>query len=172
MNDDFIVRAKKGRMVMPAVFSLLFVVVGIFLLSISVYESMWLTVVGLLTIVVFGFCFLYYVKELINRKPAVIVTNEGIIDRSSYIGADLVKWEEIDAIDFLNLSGQVYLGIFTNDPELVINRSSGMKKLLNTLNKKLLPSQVNIPVKNLDCSVEELVNAIGERWEKATKEES
>lgn len=73
---------------------------------------------------------------------------------------------------FLNFSGQVFLGIFTYDPELIINRSSGIKKVFNRLNKGLLPSQVNIPFKNLDCSAEELMNAIGERWDTALKEES
>lgn len=172
MNNDFIVMANKGRLVMLAVFCLVFVAVGIFILSIPFNEPMWPMVIGVLTIAVFGLCFLYYVKVLVKREPAVVVTKEGIIDNSSYIRAGLVKWEEIEAIDFLSFSGQTYLGIFTYDRELIINRSSGMKKLFNRLNKGLLPSQVNIPVNNLACSAGELVNAIGERWKTAMKEES
>lgn len=171
MNDDFIVMAKKGRMVMLAVFCLVFVALGIFILSVPFNVPMWPMVIGIITIAVFGLCFLYYVRVLVQREPAVVITKEGIIDQSSYIGAGLVRWEEIEAIDFLNFSGQVYLGIFTYDRELIIDRSSGMKKLFNRLNKGLFPSQVNIPVKNLACSVDELLNAIGERWE-TMKEES
>lgn len=172
MNNHFIVMAKKGRMVMLTIFSLMFVALGIFILLVPFNESMLPMVIGILAILIFGLCFLYYVKALVEREPAVIITKEGIIDNSSYIRAGLVKWEEIEAIEFLNFSGQVFLGIFTYDPELIINRSSGMKRILNRLNKGLLPSQVNIPFKNLDCSAEELMNAIGERWDTALKEES
>ncbi|WP_077210628.1 STM3941 family protein [Bacillus dakarensis] len=172
MNNEFVVMAKKGRMVMLTVLSLIFVALGIFILSVPFDDPLWPTVIGIITIAVFGLCFLFFVKVLIKWEPAVVITKEGIVDQSSYIGAGLVKWEEIEAIDFLNYSGQTYLGIFTFDTELIINRSSGMKKLFNKLNKGLLPSQVNIPVKNLDCSVDDLVNAIGERWERAMNEQS
>ncbi len=172
VNDDFIVMAKRGRMVMFAIFSLVFVAAGILILLTPFKETMWPAVVGILAIIVFGFCFLYYVIVLIKSEPAVIVTKEGIVDQSSYIKAGLVCWEEIEAIEFLNFSGQTYLGIFTFDRELIINRSNGMKKLFNILNKGLLPSQVNIPVNNLACSAEDLVYAIGQRWEAAMKKES
>ena len=172
MNAHFIVMSKKGRMVMLTIFSLVFVALGILILFVPFNEPVLPMVIGILAILVFGLCFLYYVKALAKREPAVMITNEGIIDNSSYIRAGLVKWEEIEAIDFLNFSGQVFLGIFTYDPELIINRSSGIKKVFNRLNKGLLPSQVNIPFKNLDCSAEELLNAIGERWDTALKEES
>lgn len=171
--DDYIVMPKIKRMVMLAVFSLVFVAVGIFILGISgeFESSTGPMIIGILTIAVFGLCFIYYVNVLIKREPAVILTKEGIIDRSSYIGAGLVRWNEIETIEFINFSGQIYLGIFTIDKELIINRTSGMKKVFNQLNKGLLPSQVNIPVKNLACSMDELVDVINERWERAMKEE-
>ncbi|RDW20853.1 hypothetical protein CWR48_04400 [Oceanobacillus arenosus] len=159
-------------MIILAVFCLVFVAVGIFILSVPFNEPMWPMVIGILTIAVFGLCFLYYVKVIVIREPAVVITKEGIIDQSSYIGAGLVRWEDIEAIDLVNFSGQVFLGIFTFDSELIINRSSGMEKLFNQLNKRLLPSQVNIPVNNLACSADDLVNAIGERWETGMKKES
>ncbi|WP_152657070.1 STM3941 family protein [Oceanobacillus sp. CFH 90083] len=172
MNDHFIVMAKKGRMVMLTILSLVFVALGIFILLVPSNERILPMVIGVLAILVFGLCFLYYVKALVEREPAVIITKEGIIDNSSYIRAGLVKWEEIETIEFLNFSGQIFLGIFTYDRELIINRSSGMKRVFNRLNKGLLPSQVNIPFKNLDCSAEELMNAIEECWETGLKEES
>ncbi|RST76263.1 hypothetical protein D4T97_005665 [Siminovitchia acidinfaciens] len=172
--DAYIVMPKIKRTIMLAFFSFVFVSIGILILALSIngqFEGILPASIGIITITVFGLCFIYYINVLIKREPAVIVTNEGIIDQSSYIGAGLVKWKEIEAIDLINFSGQVYLGIFTFDGELIINRSNGMKRVLNVLNKGLLPSQVNIPVKNLACSIEDLFEAIGERWEMALKEE-
>lgn len=172
MDNHFIVMAKKGRMIMLTIFSLVFVALGILILLVPFNEPALPMVIGILAILVFGLCFLYYVKALVKREPAFMITKEGIIDNSSYIRAGLVNWEEIEAIEFLDFSGQVFLGIFTYNRELVINRSSGIKRVFNRLNKGLLPSQVNMPFKNLDCSAEELMNAIQERWETAMNEEN
>lgn len=170
MNEDFVVMAKKGRMVALGFFCLVFVAVGVLLLLIPFTEPVLPIMIGILTIVVFGFSFIYYVKVLVLWKPAVLITKEGIVDQSSYIGAGLINWDEIEAIDFISFSGQVYLAIFTHDRELIINRSSGVKKWFNRINTKLLPSQVNIPVNNLACSIDELVFAINEHWAERIKE--
>ena len=104
---------------------------------------------------------------MLKRKPAIIINHEGIIDQSTYIKAGLVKWDEIEDIDFVSFGGQTYLGIYTSDPDLIINRSNSFKKMLNQMNKGLLATQVNIPVKILDCSMDELTNTISMYWKEA-----
>ncbi|MBS4220737.1 hypothetical protein KHA96_20775 [Bacillus sp. FJAT-49711] len=165
---DYRIMSKMKRMVMLTIFSLIFVILGIFILAGGLVESsIGLMIIGILTIIVFGLCIIYYIIVLIKREPAIIISNDGIIDKSSYIGAGLVRWTEIEAFEFINFSGQVYLGIFTIDRDLIINRMSGMKKVFTRINKGLLETQVNIPVKNLNCSMDELVDVINERWEQA-----
>src|SRR5690606_34096341 len=161
MDNDFIVKPKMGRMVMLAFLSLVFVLIGLVFLFVQFDgDTVIPKVIGAITVIFFGLCMLYYIKVLMKPEPAVIVTKEGIIDQSSYIRAGLVRWEEIEG-------SQDYLGIFTFDPDLIIDRSSGFKKMLNRMNTGLLPSQVNIPVKLLNCSMDDLMNAISERWEAA-----
>lgn len=168
--DDFIIMPKMKRMIMLAFISLVFVILGIYFLTSGQFESAkGPMIIGALTIIIFGLCFIYYVIVLIKREPAIIISKDGIFDKSSYIGAGLVRWTEIEAIDFINFSGQVYLGIFTIDRNLVINRMTGIKKVFTQINKGLLDTQVNIPVKNLNCSMDELVDAINEHWEQALK---
>ncbi|MFC5464071.1 STM3941 family protein [Lederbergia graminis] len=168
MDNDFIVKPKMGRMVMLAFLSLVFVLIGLVFLFVQFDgDTVIPKVIGAITVIFFGLCMLYYIKVLMKPEPAVIVTKEGIIDQSSYIRAGLVRWEEIEGIDLISFSGQDYLGIFTFDPDLIIDRSSGFKKMLNRMNTGLLPSQVNIPVKLLNCSMDDLMNAISERWEAA-----
>ena len=166
--NDFIVFPKMGRMIWLGVMCFVFILLGAVFLGFSIMEddAIWLGIIGIVTIVFFGLCMVYYIKEVTKRKPAMIISNEGILDRSSFIGAGLIKWEEIADIDFISFGGQVFLGIFTHDPELIINRTSGMQSMLNNINKNLVEAQVNIPVKNLDCSAEELVEVIGNYWKK------
>lgn len=164
--NDFIVYPKTGRMIGLGLLSVVFVLLGAVFLGISIVENgpIWLGIIGVVTILFFGMCMIYYVKEIINRQPVLKVSKVGIMDRSSLIGAGEVKWEDIADIDFINYGGQVFLGVYTHDPELIINRSNGIKSMLNNLNKNLIDAQVNIPVKNLDCATEELVEVINKHW--------
>ncbi|MEN2767496.1 STM3941 family protein [Ornithinibacillus xuwenensis] len=173
---DIVIYPKRGKLIVYSVLSLMFVTLGIFLFVVGFTEAgsdgMKFIIIGMITFVFFGLCMMYLIKVLFNRKPALIITDEGILDDSTYIGAGLIKWEEIANIDFVHFSRQTYLGIYTHDPELIINRSTKYKRMLNRLNKGLLDSQVNIPIKILDCSIEDLVARINERWQKAIERES
>jgi hypothetical protein len=169
--NELVIYAKRGKLVLYGILSLIFVVVSGFLLFIGFTESgrdsMKFIIIGALGLIFFGLCMVYWVISMVKRKPAIIINHEGIIDQSTYIKAGLVKWDEIADIDFVSFSGQTYLGIYTLDPELIIDRSSSFKKMLNQMNKGLLDTQVNIPVKILDCSMDDLTNEINKYWKMA-----
>ncbi len=158
---------------MLAFISIIFVVTGVLIFVATLNEAggegLLFKTIGIIAIVFFGLCLIYYINVLIKRKPALIVSEEGIFDDSSFIGAGLVRWEEIEALDFVNFSGQLFLGIKTYDPNLIVNRSNGVKRTLNKLNKGLVEAQVNIPVKILACSIDELVEEIQKRWQIAAE---
>lgn len=167
--NEFIIYPKRGRMIILAFFALLFVLVGAVFIVVYFGEEgipHWLPAVGLISVLFFGFCLVYYLKEIIIHKPVLIISKLGITDRSSYLAAGLVKWEDIRDIDFVEFGGQVFLGIYTYNPDLIINRSNGLQRMLNQVNKRLLNSHVNIPVKNLNCSMDELVEQINSYWQK------
>src|SRR6185437_12116779 len=94
--NDFVILPKVKRIVSLACISFIFVAIGILLLSFSSDEigsgRVLLMVIGLVAIIVFGFCLIYYINVLIKRKPALIISDNGIFDNSSFIGAGLVKW--------------------------------------------------------------------------------
>jgi hypothetical protein len=168
--NELVIYPKKGKMILYGIGSFLFVALGVLLIGIGLSErgvdSLKFLIIGGISTLFFGFCMIYWVKSMINLKPALIINSVGITDQSSFISPGLVKWEEIEDIDFVQFGGQTYLGLFTKDPYLIINRSSSLKRTLNKMNKGLLPSQVNIPVKILNCSVEELVESVSKQWEK------
>lgn len=172
MKDEVVVMEKKGRMIMLAIGSLVFVFLGLLILTAEFEEPFWPTIAAMISIAFFGFGFLYYVKTIIGGKPALVISNEGILDRSSYIAGGFIRWDEIESMGFVHFSGQTFLGIYTIDSGLIINRSSGLKKMLMKANRKLVQSQVNIPVKNLAITPEELVTAIDSRWVAATAQGS
>lgn len=171
MMKDYIVYPKKGKLILYGVISLIFTLLGVLLLVVGFTEegsdAMKFLIIGGIDFVFFALCTLYWMKSFVRRKPALIITKEGIIDQSTYLAAGLIKWDEIADIDLVQFNKQTYLGIYTLDPDLIINRSNSIKSLMNRMNKGLLATQVNIPVKILDCSVEELVEMISNRWREA-----
>lgn len=166
MNKEFVVYNKRFRMTALSLISIIFVLLGIIFIFIALTEGpqLLLLLIGIIVIVFFGFSTLFLLREVFIRKPALIVSDEGIIDRSSYIGAGLVEWEDVQAIDFIKYGGQPFLAIYTFDKQLIIDRTNGLKRILNKTNRGLLDSQVNIPIKNLACNLDDLVQAINENW--------
>jgi hypothetical protein len=163
---SFIVYPKKGKVILLGFLSFLFVVAGIGVLYFAAAnnEDAWpLWVIGVLAIVFFGLCIVYYFYTLFNRKPALIVDHEGIQDNSSYLAAGMVRWDEIEEIKWVSFQKQIFLGLITYDRSLITNRSTGLKKILNKINKSMLDSQVNITIQILDCSPEQLVDEINAR---------
>lgn len=164
---DFIIYPKYGRMLALTFASLIFVGLGVVFLIISLIDEFdfLLAVIGVITTFFFGLTSFYLIKSLIIRKPSLILAEDGITDQSSYIAAGFLKWEEIMEFQLYHYGSQPFLGIITFDPQLVIQRSSGFKKMLNNMNKRLVEAQVSIAIKNLACDHEILVNEIAIRWE-------
>lgn len=171
--EEFVVYPKRRRMILLCFGSLIFVLLGVLLYAIADLETgnaiLGTKAFGILCIAFFGLCFLHYAKVIFKRKPAIVISKQGIIDNSSFISHGRIAWEEIADLSVVHFGGQDYLGIYTYDPDLIIRRTSGIKKWLNWMNKELLDTQVNIPIKALDCPLEELVDVIYSRWQKATK---
>jgi hypothetical protein len=162
----FIVYPKKSRFFIFGLLSFFFVALGVlflYLASIADGDVWVLWVVGIISIVFFGFSLLYYVYSFLSNKPALIINDEGIQDNSSYLAAGMVKWEEILDIRWVNVQRQVFLGLITHDPLLIINRTKGFKKVMNKINRRLVGTHVNIPMQILACSPNQLFNEIAIR---------
>lgn len=165
--DGFVVYSSKTKIFLIALGAFVFVVIGLVLLmsSIGLGGDLYLGIIGGISILFFGLALIYALKTIIAEKPAVIINDQGITDHSSLIGAGLVEWEDIANVNFVPFMGQSFLGIYTHDQDLIINRTKGIQKLMNKLNKPLVKSQVNIVHQNLKCSEDELINQIQLYWE-------
>ena len=159
---DIVVFPKKRRQIIFLTLSIMFVLLGAMFILLSIGEEVQfiLSTIGIVSIVFFGFCAIYYWKSIKKPKPAVILSTEGILDHSSYIGAGFVGWNEIEDVTIVTMGGQHYIGFYTHDPELIIARQSGMKRLFSRMNKGFIDTQFNIPIIILDCNPEQLYKNI------------
>lgn len=169
--EELVVYPKRGRMLGLGILCLVLSGFGLLLtlLLIIGQAPFYIGLIGIFLFIACGLSAVFYIKRVIIHQPALIISDEGITDNSSYIAAGLVAWHEIANVEIIEESGQPFLAIYTFDPELIINRSDTAKKAANKVNKFLLPSQVNIPVNNLSIPIRDLLAKIVVFWERSAE---
>lgn len=169
-NEDIIIYPKMGKLF---VLSLVFVIVSAALVYFGMTEediSMILVIAGVLGVVIFGMCLLYFASRLKNKQPSLIVNDEGITDQSSYIQAGAIPWHEIEGIELYTMANQRLIGIKLYHPEMFMSQQKGFKKLLMRANQGLVNTPINIAESGLPMSLETLYEIIVYKWEMYVKE--
>lgn len=127
-----------------------------------------LLLVGLLLTVIAVFCLLglrYLAKE---KDAALFISDDGIMDVSTGHSIGTVLWQDIEEIkvmdDISNLK-QKYLVLKLRNPKEYIDREkNGSKRRSMELRFQYYGSPVCISTRALDCSFEELKEAVEERY--------
>lgn len=66
-------------------------------------------------------------NRLLMPKPAVVISDAGIFDNASAVGAGMLKWEEIADVFACDFMGQRWLGIIPMNEEVILGRQSRLK---------------------------------------------
>jgi hypothetical protein len=144
--------------------SILFVVSGFIVLNKSPDPKN--VLIGWSGIVFFGLCAVYLGYKLFDKKAAVIINNEGIIDNSSGAAVGLVKWARISGAEEYQIYGHRILKISILEPEKFIEGLKGSTKLLAEANYKLFGSPIHIASNTLSCNFDTLKDEIQKRIKK------
>lgn len=111
-------------------------------------------------IIFFGFCGFYYMMKLFDKKPGLVIYDEGIIDNSSAISPGLIKWQDIIDIFITEINNQKFLTFEIKNPDELVSKQRGLKKILMTINKNYFRSPIHISSSILDCDFQELHDKI------------
>lgn len=109
----------------------------------------------------FGYCFLDLVYRLAVRRPAVVVSEEGILDNATALGAGMIRWEEVRGVRATSFGAQRMVAIVPKDEAALLARQNPAKRLLMRANKSLANYIVCIPESTLPMTREELLEEIG-----------
>lgn len=170
-NEEVVIYPKLGKLLF---FSVIFVILGAVFLYLGLLSneeiSMIMAVVGLICVVLFGFCLFYFASRMINKQPSLIVNDVGITDQSSYIQAGTISWEEIKDIELYSMMNQRMIGIKLHNPEKFMSKQTGFKKMLMRANQGMVDTPINIAEAGLPMSLEELYLIIIQKWKLASRE--
>ncbi|MGC4103791.1 STM3941 family protein [Ferruginibacter sp.] len=117
------------------------------------------------------FCVYIYPKQLFNKKPGLVISEEGIYDNITAAKFGLILWPDIEAIFEtafpLQASTQYFITISLFDPEKYIARQKNtLKRKLLLANAKKYGSPVCISVHELNISHTELLQLLNAAFEK------
>lgn len=160
-QDPLVVYPRRWKLALFALGALLFVVAGLVIgLAAGWRPNVVIVLVTYLGVPFFGFCFLYLSYRFAVRKPAVVVSEEGILDNATYLGAGMIGWEEIRAVRTSLFGTQRMLVIVPKDEAAILARQKLVKRLFMRMNKRLVNYIICIPENILPMTREELLEEI------------
>src|SRR5215216_2393472 len=159
--NEVAIYPKKVKLLAIAMCALLFVILGFYFAQNRVAMRLPLRAIIITShvgIPFVGLCLVYAMYRLFMPKPAVVISDEGIFDNASAVGAGMLRWEEIADVFAYDFMGQRMLGIIPVNEEVVLRRQSRLKKVMAKMNKGIAPAPFNIPQNVLPISVDELLS--------------
>lgn len=147
--------------------ALVFVALGVLFIVLGQSEEeppIMVIIIGYISVGFFGLCLVYCLYRLVNKKPSIIINQNGIMDNSSYIGGGQLQWSDIADVVLYEFMGQKFIGLKLHDTERFMARQSGMKKAFIRMNRRMLDMPVNIPQSGVRMPLDKLYVLIKETW--------
>jgi len=163
--NEVAIYPKKVKLLTIALGSLLFVILSFYVArNHAMGLDLWtIIIISYVGIPFFGLCLVYAIYRLLVPKPAVVISDEGIFDNASAVGAGMLRWEEIADVFAYDFRGQRMLGIIPVNEEVVLGRQSRLKRVMAKMNKGIAEAPFNIPQSVLPITVDELLTRVEER---------
>lgn len=168
MNSTIvIIPVSKKKVLKLTIGSFAFVLIGTYILLVpnTRYDTTTMMAFGWITILFFGGCLLFGVSRLLSKKPGIVFDSNGFSDFTSYLGGIKVDWYDVADIRPSALGKQYFVTILLKDPNVVLNKVTGLKRFLMQQNLKYYDSPIHITANNLDMPFERLVEEFLKKWQ-------
>jgi len=170
MNNEIKMPLSKTKLALMLVVALTFVIIRIWCwiypedLANSYYQRsspLFISLVGLICIIFFGACTIFFLWKLFDTKYGLIINAEGIIDNSSGVSIGLIKWSDIIDIKTLKVKRQKFIVIEVEDPDMYIALAkTRLGKIALKENFRMSGSPININSNSLKSNFANLLESI------------
>ena len=166
-QKEIFIPQRKGKIAVLTIGSIVFVVSAI---SLCVNAEAQTTmspedarIGGIAAGLFFSLTAVYGVMNLRNKKPGLVINNEGITNNSNNTGGMLVKWSDVTEVVRKTVKGDEFLLLMISNPNDYLAKSSGVSKMWLTANHKLYGTPFSISTKTLKTNLDELEGIIRTR---------
>ena len=121
--------------------------------------------IAVLAIAFFGVVLWYAYQRLRDNQPGLVVSDEGITDHSSAVGAGFIPWSDVLEINEQKMFGANFMRIKVKNPDYYIDRqSSFLKRFMMRRNQQTFKAGLAISASSIRCSFEELKDLLNRRF--------
>jgi hypothetical protein len=164
----------KTKLVLGICGSILFVVLGIYLLTTIAdqqekFNPALLKGIGIADILFFSATGIYGIIKMYDKKTGLTIDDNGISDNTNASSIGLIKWTDITEIRTEQVMSTKFLLIFINNPETYLKKASGMKQKLMETNMKIYGTPLSITSNSLKYHFKELENLINKKFNEQQK---
>jgi hypothetical protein len=141
--------ASRTRWLIYLVMASCFVAAGILLLAL--HQS---PLVAWLNIVFFGAGAAVFALQLVDRRPRIVIDDQGILDRTLKVGR--IDWADIRAVFLKRSQGQPFICLELADPSKYTQRLSPLLRRVVQLNRKLGFTDLSLNLAGTSVSPEQV----------------
>ena len=165
MQETHIALNKK-KTVQYLIVSLLFTIVGAMMIVAPQYfthsEDTRLTkVIGYVCFILFGLGATLFAIKVFNKKPGLILNEDGIVDQTSAVANGLIQWVDIKNVYAEIVSDHPFIMIDVKNPQKYLEKQKNpIARRAMDINMQLYKTPLHINLSLLNTSAEALLQSI------------
>lgn len=160
MNNTIEIPLSKKKIVFGIIISFLFVIGTVWIMfNTHLYQNFPLKFMRdpLVLRIVVGFCLLFFgatgvylITKYFDKKPGLIINQNGVVDNSNATSIGLVKWGDITGVEIKHVASTKFILINLKNPEAYISKAnSKIKAKLMKSNMRLCGTPIAITSNSL-----------------------
>jgi len=115
-------------------------------------------VVGWMCITFFGACALVLAWQFLDRRPRLVFSELGVMDRT--LGVGVIPWREIENAYVKSVCGHDFICLELRNPEMFVSQLGALRKTMQTANRKLGFTDISINLSGLPVRSESVLELI------------
>lgn len=126
-QGELFIYPARQRLIRLAILGLIMTLVGIWVLTVFEGNSyisgrILIKTMGTIGVILFGSATIWFLIRAFSRKPLLILSDDGVLNRESVYRLPLVRWSEIEGVEIGEEMGHPHLWFRLRDSEAVIRR--------------------------------------------------
>jgi len=122
-------------------------------------------IVGIASIGFFGLLGVLLVKKLGDNSPGLTISDKGITDNSTAVGAGFIPWDDIIEMKEIQVVNQTFINVLVKNPQDYIDRQkSTFKRKSLQLNFNRYGCVIGISSNGLKCNYKELREILNSKF--------
>lgn len=163
--EKIVIEKKQTKVFRILMLSFLLMILSIMLWIMGLKErKTLLSAIGLIQSILFSICFFIFVSKILQKKPLITITFDGIIDSTSEKSVGYIPFGDIDKFLMINKSDIKAIGIIPKDEEVFIRKLSPIKQEIARANVAKEHPPLSLSLDNAkDMSLEDIYTLLKKR---------